>query len=132
MNRWLVALSLVAAGLTSPALAQDRDARREADAQLSLPASQVTPELWIYSQERQRYEDPKQAIRRKAEQKAAARMNRIAALKWYGYSTSRPVANPVPLMSSYSPAWAGNWDEYHWTGVGWPNFVYHVHLNRER
>lgn len=86
---------------------------------LSLPS--VTPELWIYSQEMRRHDDPAQAVRRKAEIRAAQRMQRIAAMKWFGLSNSRPVASVTPMMDSYSPAWSGNGSEaYEWVGIEWP------------
>jgi hypothetical protein len=84
----------------------------------SLSAPQVTPELWVYSQELQRHDDPSQAVRRKAEAKADQRLARLAALKWYGQSNSRPDANPIPLMSSYSPSWIGNGGRYDWAAFG--------------
>jgi hypothetical protein len=78
----------------------------------------VTPELWIYSQEQQRHDDPAQAVRRKAETKADQRLARLAALKWYGYSSARPDVCPIPFMSAYSPTWIGNgWGRYDWTAV---------------
>src|SRR5690242_14007492 len=81
--------------------------------QLSAPA--VTPELWIYSQEQRRHDDPAQAVRRKAEVQADQRISRLAALKWYGLSNSRPQASPIPTMGVYSPAWVGNgWNRYDW------------------
>lgn len=121
MNRWLFALSLAAVGLTSHGQAQDRDDRKEADAQAELVPAQVTPEMWIYSQEMKRYEDPQLALRRKAELKAAQRASRLAAMKWFGFSNARPQANPVPFMSVYSPTWTGNgYDRYDWVGARWP------------
>jgi len=85
----------------------------------SLSAPAVTPELWIYSQELQRHDDPAQAVRRKAELKADERLSRLAALKWYGQSNARPDACPIPLMSAYSPSWIGNgWERYGWAAFG--------------
>jgi hypothetical protein len=85
----------------------------------SLSAPPVTPELWIYAQELQRHDDPAQAVRRKAEIKADQRMSRLAALKWYGMSNSRPDASVTPTMGIYSPAWIGNgWNRYDWIGGG--------------
>lgn len=66
------------------------------------------PEIWLYLHEQRRNDDPKILVRRKAEQQAAERMARIAAMKWYGYSNSRPRAEVTPFMSYYSPAWDGN------------------------
>ena len=87
-----------------------------------LTPSTVTPEMWMYSQERRRQEDPAQSIRSKAEFRAAQRMQRISAMKWYGMSSARPQASTMPTMTgSYSPAWVGNGaDRYDWVGDGWP------------
>jgi len=85
---------------------------------LSAPAT--TPELWVYSQEQRRHDDPAQAVRRKAEYQAAQRMSRLASLKWYGYSNSRPEAGMTPIMGTYSAGWAGNGgNRYEWYGGGW-------------
>jgi hypothetical protein len=82
-----------------------------------IPSPPTTPEMWYYMQEQRRYDDPKQAIRRKAEEKAAQRRDRIAALKWYGMSNSRPTASALPFYGTYSPSWVGNsWNPYHWHG----------------
>ena len=90
----------------------------------SLSAPPVTPELWVYSQELRRHDDPAQAVRRKAEITAGQRQARLAALRWYGFSNSRPVANPTPFMGQYSPAWVGNgYHPYQWVGVGSPSAV---------
>lgn len=83
-----------------------------------------TPEMWFYEQERSRYEDPKAAVRRKAEFRAAQRGNRLASLQWYGFSNARPVASPTPWFGSYSPSWVGNTgDPNHWRFGGTPNVV---------
>jgi hypothetical protein len=111
-----------AATLTPPGGAQRA-------AQVTVPTPEtVTPEMWIYSQELNRHDDPAQAVRRKAEIRAAQRMQRIAAMKWFGFSNARPQVSPVPMMSGgYSPAWVGNGsDRYDWVGVGWPQTSVHV------
>jgi len=87
-----------------------------------------TPEMWLYLHQQQREDDPKMIVRRKAQFKAAARRNRIAALKWFGYSNQRPRANPTPFMATYSPAWSGNYyTPYWWIGSGTPYVAVHVH-----
>jgi len=84
---------------------------------LSVPAT--TPELWVYTQEQRRHDDPAQAVRRKAEFQAQQRMARLAALKAYGYSNSRPEAGMTPIMGTYSAGWIGNgWNRYDWFGSG--------------
>ena len=85
---------------------------------------QPTAEMWLYEQEKQDYLDPRLAVRRKAELKTAQRMARIASMKWYGMSNSRPVANPTPLCGVYSPGWhANNYSSYRWTAGGNPMMI---------
>lgn len=79
----------------------------------------MTPEMWFYIEEYRRYQDPAEAVRRKARQRAEQRRQRLAAQKWFGISNLRPQANPIPWFATYSPVWAGNsWDPYRWTGYG--------------
>ena len=76
-----------------------------------------TEDMWFYLQELRRYDDPQVALRRKAEEKARQRRQRLAAMKWFGWSQSRPTASPTPTMGVYSPSWVGNGaDPYHWIG----------------
>lgn len=44
--------------------------------------------------------------RQKAVQRGEQRMARLDALRWYGFSNSRPVAACMPYTTMYSPAWA--------------------------
>jgi hypothetical protein len=84
----------------------------------------VTPEMWLYLQEQQRHDDPLAAVRRKAEERASHRQDRLAARRWFGLSNARPTASPVPVMGTYSPFWAGqNSDPNRWDGVGSPVIV---------
>lgn len=85
---------------------------------------QPTADMWLYEQTKADYLDPKLAVRRKAEQKTAQRAGRIAAMKWYGLSNSRPVANPTPMCGVYSPGWhANHYNSYRWTGGVQPLLV---------
>jgi hypothetical protein len=82
--------------------------------------------MWLYLQELQRHDDPQMAVRRKAEFKAAARRNRLAALKWFGFSNQRPQASASPFTNFYSPVWRGNGShQYLWIGSGYPAYYYH-------
>lgn len=79
---------------------------------------QMTPEMYLYLHEQRRNDDPKQAVRRKAELKTAQRMQRLAAQKWFGVSNSRPSASAQPFMDLYSPRWIGNgYNAFDWSGV---------------
>jgi hypothetical protein len=83
--------------------------------------AQMTPEMWFYQEEMRRYDDPKLAVRRKAEFRAAQRQRRIAAMDWYGFSNLRPTANPTPFTGGvYSPGWISNNNRHpmEWSGGG--------------
>ncbi len=103
-------LYLLATGLLSgaPLAAQEpvpaRDMRRDVSPGVVTP----TQEMWFYEQERNRSDDPKMAVRRKAEFRAAQRSNRLASMHWYGMSNSRPVVNTTPWFGSFSPTWVSN------------------------
>jgi hypothetical protein len=73
-----------------------------------LSMSHMPPEMWLYMQERDRHDDPKEAVRRKAEYRTEQRLRRMAAREWFGYSNARPTANPEPFHSTYSPHWSAN------------------------
>lgn len=93
----LVALAFLAA---EPALAQQPqpDAAEQA-----APA----PEVWYSQRQLRRENDSWTLVHRRAAQQGAQRQARIAAMKWYGFSNSRPTVNPTPWGSRYrySPAW---------------------------
>ena len=136
---WL-AIPMVTIALTaSPANSQDDlfadppKAEAESTPTISLPSTgPVTPEMWLYMQEYQRYQQPKEAVRRKAQIRAAQRQNRLEAQRWFGVSNLRPMANPIPFYGSYSPAWVGNGaSPYAWVGYGQPYVVYHT-ASRDR
>lgn len=119
MRRFILGFAILPAVLLcSSATAQDPEKLQQARNQ-SQQTDQVqqTEDMWFYLQELRRYNDPRMAIRRREALKARQRRQRIAAMKWYGYSQSRPTANPMPLTGYYSPMWAGNGsDPYLWIG----------------
>lgn len=113
----LAALGLILAGTS--AWGQPSQGRRDdpkaktrrgaAGAPVAPPSlSQMTPEMWLVMEEMRRHDDPREAVRRKAEFRSTQRMRRIAAREWFGYSNMRPVANPIPWTSGYSPRWTSN------------------------
>jgi hypothetical protein len=130
----LLLLSVIAFAAGEAALAQDRvandrvparnlrreETRREETTMIPTPSlTSATPEMWFYEQERARQESPKYAVRRKAELRSTQRQQRLAAMKWYGVSNSRPTANPTPLFSTYSPTWvSGAADPLRWHAGG--------------
>ncbi|HEV7222374.1 MAG TPA: hypothetical protein VGN42_06700 [Pirellulales bacterium] len=107
--------------LVPPAARAPRPQQADALADGTTSLTQMTPEMWFYQQEMRRYDDPRAAVRRKAEYRAAQRQRRIAAMEWYGYSNSRPLANPTPFASgTYSPGWVSNnyRSPMEWSGGG--------------
>ena len=67
-----------------------------------------TPEMWFYEQERLRYEDPNTMARARAEYESNQRQARLAALKWYGMSNSRPMVGTDVNAGVFGPKWVGN------------------------
>ena len=124
MKRVCLALAIVVAS-GSLALAQQRGPAKPALGTAEQPVvtpETVTPDMWYYSQEMRRHDDPKQAVRRKAEYVAQQRTLRIESMKWFGMSNSRPLASTTPFMDEYSPAWIGNSSHpYQWIPVGSPS-----------
>ena len=90
----------------------------------SMSDTSPTPEMWFYEQERRRAEDPKEIVRANAQQKAAERHARLAAMDWFGYSNSRPNVSPDPIHGTFAPAWAGNgYDSNRWIGAGGGTYI---------
>ena len=79
-----------------------------------------TPEMWFYEQYVQQYQDPKLAVRRKAEERAAQRRARLAAMRWFGFSNARPRAGTDVVHGDYSPGWSSRSANYpfRWSGYG--------------
>lgn len=100
MTRLSLALAALAFFAAEPALAQQPQPGATGQA---TPA----PEAWYYQRPLRREVDPWTLVHRRAAQQAAQRQARIAAMKWYGLSNSRPTVNPTPWGSRYrySPVW---------------------------
>jgi hypothetical protein len=90
-----LALALVTTLPTSLAVGQEES---------QPPASATTDDAWYYRPAPTRAE-PKSIAQQKAELRAAQRMQRLEALRWYGFSNSRPTATAMPFTTMYSPAW---------------------------
>ena len=104
----------------SKSSAQQNDLRRDT----STGQTVATPEMWLYQQERDRYENPREAVRRKAESRAAQRGDRLAAMKWYGQSNARPLVSVTPYCDAYGAGWVSNSaNPYQWRGGGTPSVV---------
>lgn len=79
----------------------------------SMADVKLTPEMWFYIQERQRYDTPKYAVRRNAEQAGAQRAQRLAAQQWLGQSPERPSVYATPF-GGYLPGTFPYTNNYQW------------------
>lgn len=116
--RWLFAVSMVAFLVPATADAA-KPIERALTAQPMASPGDITPEMWFYEQYQREYQDPKLAVRRKAEFQAMQRDRRLAAQRWFGYSNQRPQASCDPMHSEYSAHWTGNNPAYpqRWQGA---------------
>jgi hypothetical protein len=123
-----LACSAATASAQTDLFAMEEPPTPPAASTVTLPSSgPVTPEMWLYMQEYQRYQQPKEAVRRKAEIRASQRQRRLEAQRWFGMSNLRPMVNPIPYYGSYSPAWVGHSSEpFSWIGYGQPFVTYHT------
>lgn len=64
-----------------------------------------TPEMWFYEQSWLRYQDPKNAVRQRAEFRANQREQRIASLQWFGLSNQRPTSSVDLIHNDGVPHW---------------------------
>lgn len=124
-TQFQIVLGLAIAAAAVPAVAQQNPAKpQNVVPQVTVSSSQVspTPEMWLYEQQLREYLDPAMATRKAAEFRATQRRNRIAAMKWFGFSNQRPSASPDPFNGEYSPSWVGNNNLYpsRWSGTGRP------------
>ena len=120
MSRLLLAM-FMASVVTATASAQRPQERPDPfGREISAGEITPTPDMWFYQQELRLWQDPKVAVRRKAEFRTAQRMRRIAAQRWFGINNLRPMASPIPYWGgSASPYWASNSrDPYRWMGIG--------------
>jgi hypothetical protein len=86
----------------------------------SLSELAPTPSMWFYEQERLERDDPRNAVRAKAEYRSEQRNRRLAAMQWFGYSNARPTYAVTPFTSAApNPQWGSNSFEPHvWRGTG--------------
>lgn len=122
MKKVLVSLAMAMVLSAASAQAQDLSLdpgtidspQRPAEKQYTL-----TPEMYRYLSDLQRYGGPTDVTRQRAMQAAEARKQRLASLKWYGHSNSRPMAAATPFMGDYSPRWMSNsTNPYEWRDRG--------------
>jgi hypothetical protein len=74
--------------------------------QLPAPEQEAAPQAddYMYRPVTRRDATPTLA-QQKAQARGEQRMARLEAMKWYGFSNSRPTATGMPWTTMYSPAW---------------------------
>ena len=79
----------------------------------------ATPEMWFYQQQMNRWDNPKEAIRRKAEFRSAQREARLASRRWFGVSLARPMTSTAVLNGEHAATWTGGspLHPYQWSGA---------------
>jgi hypothetical protein len=111
-----VMVSLIVGSAAS--VAGDTNPNAAVDRPISLGELTPTPEMWFYQQQQKQYENPKLAVRQKAEYRAAQRQLRLAARRWYGVDNSRPTTITTPFQGeTYSGRFAGGRDPNLWPSV---------------
>jgi hypothetical protein len=76
-------------------------------AQQAAPTEDQPPagtESWEYRAAGERTPPVRLSVQ-KAQARGAQRMARLEAMRWYGFSNSRPTAAAIPWTTMYSPAW---------------------------
>jgi hypothetical protein len=93
----LLAVSLSQVGIAARANAQRSGESAEAE------EADSDHRQWYYGSE----ETPKKSIaQQKSELKAQQRMDRLASLRWYGFTPGRPTASSTPFTTMhYGPTW---------------------------
>jgi hypothetical protein len=117
--KWLAIPSLFVFFLVVPAGAKSPTSQ-SGSAGIAISPGEVaaTPDMWFYEQSLRQYNDPRSVIRQKAEFRTAERMRRLAALRWFGFSNSRPSVGIDPIHGDYGPFWSsGNvYQPFRWAG----------------
>ena len=123
----LLAASILPAAAQETGKNTDNTASDATSGVLSAGTVPATAEMWFYEQQLREYLNPKLAVRRKAEFQAKQRRQRIAAMRWFGFSNQRPTASPDPFNGDYSPSWTGAnvLHPFRWNGCGYTGGVYY-------
>jgi hypothetical protein len=108
----------VATTSPAPTMVADRSAPQQ-NVITATSDLKATPEMWFYERYMQEYKNPKNAVRANAEFAAQQRANRLASMRWFGFSNSRPRIGCDPV-NVYPPAWTSNrpLQPNQWLGTG--------------
>lgn len=90
--KWLVVLAVV--GFSTAASAQEAPPKA--------PKAEAGSEQWYRTEPAVK---EMKLSRLRAIERGQQRTARLEAMRWYGYSNSRPIATAIPYTAMYSPAW---------------------------
>jgi hypothetical protein len=131
--KWSPIALVLIASLAVPCTAQEPKEKSKASnaresrttIRLSPGELSATPEMWFYEQALRQYQDPKTAVRQKAEFRVAERQRRLAALKWYGLSNARPRMGSDFVHGDPVASWTSGHTYYpnRWTSAGYGTLV---------
>ncbi len=109
------------------------DRHDQSQSRIAVGELQPTPEMWFYEQYQQQQDDPAEGVYAKAQLRAAQRQGRLASMRWYGLSNSRPRASSDPFHGEYSPKWSasGRYPD-RWMGGSTPLVVIRSESSRTR
>ncbi len=121
--KWLpIAVALLVVLMAVPAEAQtpaETGSTLRYSGGITLGEVTATPEMWFYQEQMSRRDDPKEAVRRKAEFRTAQREARLAARRWFGVSLSRPMTSTAIMNGESAAVWTGGNPlyPYQWRGT---------------
>jgi hypothetical protein len=101
-------------------------------AEVAAPAktNSAADESWAYQPGTPSQPNARAIVQEKAAIRAEQRMDRLAALNWYGVSLSRPASAPIPFTSPRA-SW---WDRPHQLPYAWYEAVqrpFNVHVTTD-
>ena len=110
--KWLpIGMALLVVLMAMPAVAQtpaESNSSMRFSGGITPGEVTATPEMWFYQEQMNRRDDPKEAVRRKAEFRTAQREARLAARRWYGVSVARPMTSTAIMNGESGPTWVGS------------------------
>lgn len=112
MKKLLTAVALTIALGSTPVSAQEKGE--------AVPRPPVVNQAVPDWQSTYQQEAARDYIRRRAQEKSAARQARIEGMKWLGHSPLRPVVSTTPFMSSV-PSWVPVTPTGYWGPNLWPS-----------
>jgi hypothetical protein len=120
--KWLpIAVTLLAVLMAIPAQAQapaENGSTLRFSGGITPGEVTATPEMWFYQEQMSRRDDPKEAVRRKAEFRTAQREARLESRRWFGVSLMRPMMSTAIMEGESAAVWTGGdpFYPYRWSG----------------